>query len=213
MKYITILLLHFIALELNAQKIVEKHVNLSSNGSVYLNIQIADTITIRTWSKKEAYIRATVNVNDNKNNDDYKWDFNETGGSLKVDAKFDFQKGKSNNCNCNCKTEITCVVYIPENTNLAVETINGNITISGQTAEIKAKSISGFVDMSVSPKRSAEVKLSTITGTMYSDLDLGAESKNMKRVAGTAINSNLNGGGSNLIHLETISGDIYFHKS
>lgn len=214
MKYIiTVLLLHFIAPGLSAQKIVEKHVNLSPNGSVNLNIQIADSITIRTWNKKEAYVRATVNVNDNKNNDDYKWDFDETGGSLKVDAKLDFPKGTSNNCNCNCKTEINCIIYIPENTNLAVETINGNITISGQTAETEAKSISGFVDMSVSPQRSAEVKLSTITGTMYSDLNLGAESKNLKRVAGTAISSSLNGGGSNAIHLETISGDIYFHKS
>jgi len=214
MKYlIIVLLLHSIASGLSAQKIVEKHVNLSANGSVNLNIQIADSITIRTWNKKEAYVRATVNVNDNKNNDDYKWDFNETDGSLKVEAKLDFRKGNSNNCNCNCKTEVNCVIYIPENTNLAVETINGNITISGQTAEIKAKSISGFVDMSVSPKRSSDVKLNTITGTMYSDLDLGAESKNMKRVAGTTINSSLNGGGSNLISLETISGDIYFHKS
>lgn len=214
MKYIiTILLLHFIALELSAQKIVEKHVNLSPTGSVNLNIQIADSITIRTWSKKEAYVRATVNVNDNKNNDDYKWDFDETGGSLDVKAKFDFPKGRLNNCDCNNKTEINCVIYIPENTNLAVETINGNITISGQTAETKAKSISGFVDMSISPQRSAEVKLNTITGTMYSDFNFSEKDKNMKRVAGTAINSNLNGGGSNLIHLETISGDIYFHKS
>ncbi|MEJ7679026.1 MAG: DUF4097 family beta strand repeat-containing protein [Segetibacter sp.] len=210
---ISVLLLHFIALELSAQKIVEKHVNLSSNGSVNLNIQIADSITIRTWNKKEAYVRASVNVNDNKNNDDYKWDFDETGGSLGVKAKFDFPKGRSNNCDCNNKTEINCVIYIPENTNLAVETINGNITISGQTAEIKAKSISGFVDMSVSPKRAAEVKLNTITGTMYSDFDFSDKDKNMKRVAGTAINSNLNGGGANSINLETISGDIYFHKS
>jgi hypothetical protein len=217
MKYITItiitMLLPFITLVLSAQKVVEKHVNLSPNGSVNLNIQIADSITIRTWNKKEAYLRATVNVNDNKNNDDYKWDFDETDGNLNIKAKFEFPKGRSNDCNCNNKTEINCVIYIPENTNLAVETINGNITISGKTAETKAKSISGFVDMLISPQQAAEVKLHTITGTMYSDFDLGAKDKNMKRVAGNTINSSLNGGGSNFIHLETISGDIYFHKS
>ena len=213
MKHIvTILLLHFLASQLHAQKIIEKHANLSSNGSVRLNIQIADSITIRTWNKNEAYVRAAVNVNDNKNNDDYKWDFDETGGNLNVVSKFDFSKGKSNNCNCNCKTEISCVIYIPENINLAVETINGNITISGQTAEVEAKSISGFVDLSVSPKRAADVKLNTITGSMYSDFDFDTD-KNMRRVAGTSINSNLNGGGPHSIHLETISGDIYFHKS
>jgi len=214
MKYIiALVLLHIIVFNLSAQKVVEKHVNLSSNGSVNLNIQIADSITIRTWNKKEAYVKATVNVNDNKNNDDYKWNFNEAGGGLSVDAKLDFGKTRSNNCNCNCKTQVNCIVYIPENTNLNVETINGNITITGQTAETKAKSISGFVDMSVSPKRAAEVSFNTITGTMYSDFDFDKEDKNMRRVAGTSISSSLNGGGSNSIHLETISGDIYFHKS
>jgi len=214
MKYIiSLLLLHFTALELNAQKVIERHVNLSPTGSVNLNIQIADSITIRTWNKKEAYVRASVNVNDNKNNDDYKWDFDETGGSLDVKSRFDFKKGRSNDCNCNNKTQINCVIYIPENTNLSVETINGNITIAGKTSEIKAKSISGFVDMAVSPQRAAEVKLNTITGTMYSDFDFGKKDKDMKRVAGTAINSSLNGGGNNSINLETISGDIFFHKS
>jgi DUF4097 and DUF4098 domain-containing protein YvlB len=105
------------------------------------------------------------------------------------------------------------VVYIPENTALTVETINGNITISGPTAETKAKSISGFVDMSVSPQRAAEVRFNTISGTMYSDFDFDKEDKNMKRVAGTSINASLNGGGNSSISLETISGDIYFHKS
>ncbi len=211
-KIIAIILLPFIAFSLNAQKVIERHVNLSPTGSVNLNIQIADSITIRTWNKKEAYVRAFVNVNDNKNNDDYKWDFDETGGSLNVTAKFDFPKGRSNDC-CNNKTIITCFIYIPKNTNLSVETINGNITIAGKTAEIKAKSISGFVDMAVSPQRAAEVKLNTITGTMYSDFDFGEKDKDMKRVAGTAINSSLNGGGNNFINLETISGDIFFHKS
>lgn len=213
MRNVIIMLLPFIALCAQAQKVVEKHVNLSSNGAVTLNIQIADSIIIRTWNKNEAYVRATVNVNDNKDNDYYKWDFDEGGGNLNVKAEFDYPEGRSRNCNCDTKAEINCVVYIPENTNLTVETISGNITISGQTAEVKAKSISGFVDMAVSPQQAAQVKLNTITGTMYSDLDLEAKDKNMRKVGGNTINSSLNGGGSNVIQLETISGDIFFHKS
>ena len=214
MRYlITLLLLHLIAPEINAQKVIEKHINLSSSGSVNLNIQIADSITIRTWNKKETYVRATINLNDNKYNDDYQWDFDESGGNLNLKAKIQSLNRNSNNRDYNGKTEINCVVYIPENTKLAVETINGNVTISGQTKEIKAKSISGFVDLSVSPQQAAEVKLNTITGTIYSDLDLGAKDNNMKRVGGNVINSRINGGGTNSIHLETISGDIFFHKS
>ena len=184
--------------------------NLSTNGSVTLNIQIADSIAIRTWNKNEAYVRATVNVNDNKDNDYYKWNFDEGGGNLNVKAQFDYPK---RNCDCNTKSEINCVVYIPEKTNLTVETISGNITITGQTAEVKAKSISGFVDMTVSPQRAAQVKLSTITGRMYSDLELETPDQDMRKVGGNTINSTLNGGGVNAIQLDTISGDIFFHKS
>lgn len=212
-KIVITTLVYFIILNLSAQKVIERHVNLSSEGSVSLNIQIADSITIITWNKKEAYVKASVNVNENKDNDYYKLDFDETGGNLDVKAAFDFPKDKSKDCNCNYKTEINFVIYLPENRNLTVETINGNITISGQTGGVKAKSISGFIDMAVSPQRAAKVELNTITGSMYSDFDFHADGKNMKQVAGASINSNLNGGGDGIIRIETISGDIFFHKS
>ncbi len=201
----------------SAQKIIEKHVNLSQGGNVTLNIQIADSIRIITWDKNEAYVKASVNINDNKNNDDYAWTFDNSNNSLDVTSKFYFPKGKGCcgndcNCNCNCRSEINVEVYIPANTGLTVETINGNITITGKTAEVKAKSISGFVDMAVTQDTKADVKLNTISGTMYSDINLNLDDKNAHRVGGSHIDTELNGGGKT-IHLETISGDIYFRKA
>jgi hypothetical protein len=203
-----------------AQKIVEKHIDFSQKKWVVLNIQIADSIKIITWNKNEVYVKASINVNDNQDNDDYKMVFDEAGSSVDVSAKFEFPKGKngcgfSGNCNCNCnyKSDIYTEVFIPENVDFSVESINANITISGNTAKIRAHSISGFIDLTVPPKRSADLKLSTISGTMYSDFDFQTEDKNVRRVGGNSIITELNSGGGKPISLETISGDIFLRKS
>ena len=191
-----------------AQKIIEKHIDFAQKKNVVLNIQIADSIRVLTWNKKEVYVKASIDVNDNKNNDDYKFSFSESANNVDVSAKFDFQKLRKD-CDCNCKTKIYCDVYIPENAGLSVETINGNIIISGNTAEIKAHSISGFVDLTLSPNRKADFKLNTISGTIYSNISMNAGNS---RPATTSIIDRYNGGGTP-IDIETISGDIFFRKA
>jgi hypothetical protein len=203
---------------INAQKIIEKHFDYSLRKLVSLDIQIADSIRIITWNKNEVFVKASINVNDNKNNDDYKVSFEESASAISIKSKFQFEKGKNCcgndencNCNCNCNSHITCEIFIPENAGFSVETIDGNISISGKTAQIRAHTISGFIDLSLPPNTKADLKMNTISGTMYSDFDLGAE-RNLRHVGGSAINAILNGGGENNIDLETISGDIFFRK-
>jgi hypothetical protein len=170
------------------------------------------------WNKNEVYVKASINVNDNKNNDDYKVDLDESGSAISIKSKFEFEKGRNCcgnstncNCNCNCNSHITCVVYIPENTNFSVETIDGNISISGKTAQIRAHTISGFIDISIDPATKAGLKMNTISGTMYSDFDFQPD-KGLRHRGGSSIETMLNGGGDKSIDLETISGDIFFRK-
>lgn len=222
--YILIGLLWLGFLPVNAQKIVEKHLSFNKNGYVRMNFQISDSIRVITWKKDEVYIKSSINVNDNKNNDDYKINYDETGNVINVSAKLDLPKnacrgvvvsGKdSNRCNCycGCPSEIFHEVYVPENADFSVETINGNIIITGNTAEIRAKSISGFIDLAITPGRKADVKLKTITGTMYSNIELNPASRRIKQVGGGSVSARLNGGGGKDIELETISGDIFFRK-
>lgn len=202
-----------------AQKVVEKHAAISANGKVTLNIQIADSIRVITWNKNEAYIKASVDVNDNKNNDDYEWTFDDANGDLNVKSKFkdNIKRTYRSDCNCTCNYEskIYVEVYVPENANISVETINGDITITGKTADVKAKSISGFVDFAIAPEAKAYLEMKTISGTMYSNVDLGNDNdkaKGAKRVGGSDVNAELNGGGKR-IDLESISGNIYFRKA
>jgi hypothetical protein len=220
---ILIALLCIGSLAARAQKIIEKHIPFSPKNFVSMNFQISDSIHIITWKKDEVYIRSSINVNDNQNNDDYKMVFDETGSTINVSAKLETdnirRSGKdsnnNNNCCCCCnnyRTKIFHEVYVPENVDFSVETINGNIIIAGNTAEIRARSISGFIDLAIAPDRKAEVKMHTITGTMYSNIDLLPANRHIKQVGGGSISAQLNGGGSKSIDLQTISGNIFFRK-
>ena len=213
------------SLATRAQKIIEKHIPFSPKNFVSMNFQISDSIHIITWKKDEVYIRSSINVNDNENNDDYKMVFDETGSTVNVSAKLetdnirrshrDSGNNHDENCCCCCnnyRTKIFHEVYVPENVDFSVETINGNIIIAGNTAEIRARSISGFIDLAIAPDRKAEVKMHTISGTMYSNIDLLPANRHIKQVGGGSISAELNGGGSKSIDLQTISGNIFFRK-
>jgi DUF4097 and DUF4098 domain-containing protein YvlB len=215
------------SLATRAQKIIEKHIPFSPKNFVSMNFQISDSIHIITWKKDEVYIRSSINVNDNQNNDDYKMVFDETGSTINVSAKLETETNNDvrhikldsgkihcDNCCCCCnyRTKIFHEVYVPENVDFSVETINGNIIIAGNTAEIRARSISGFIDLAIAPDRKADVKMHTITGTMYSNIDLLPATRHIKQVGGGSVSAELNGGGGKPIDLQTISGNIFFRK-
>jgi hypothetical protein len=210
MKIITMLVVFWLCfVPLQAQQIIEKHMDFSGKESVALKIQIADSINIQTWNKNEVYVKASVNINENKDNEAYITSFDESGSSLSVNAKFreKYFSGKNNCCN---KTDIYWQVYIPEKTRFSVETINANVTITGRTKEMKVKSISGYIDLAVPVTLQADLDFSTISGTMYSNHKLALNQKHGG--IPSKIEEKLNDGGAP-IKLETISGDIFFRKS
>jgi hypothetical protein len=210
MKTITIFVVAWLCFApVEAQLIIEKHMDFSGKESLMLKIQIADSINIQTWNKNEVYIKASVNINENKDNEAYLTSFDESGNSLTVNAKFrdKYFKGKNNCCN---NTDIYWQVFIPEKTRFSVETINANVTITGQTKEMKIKSISGSIDLSVPSNKQAFLEFSTISGRMYSNHEIALNK--LHSGIPLKISEKLNNG-DDPINLETISGDIYFRKS
>jgi DUF4097 and DUF4098 domain-containing protein YvlB len=193
---------------LAAQKKIDKHINFAGKQSLAMNLQIADSIAIHTWNKNEVYARASVNIDDNQGNEAYLTSFDESGQYVKITAELDedYFRGKKNHCT---ESTITWEIFIPEKTDFTVETINGNITIDGNTATIGAKTISGFIDFKIIPGRSADLEFKTISGTMYSDMDIASANRN--NGIPQVIAYKLNEGGLP-VKLETISGDIFFRK-
>ena len=209
MKSVTILVVTWLCFgSLQAQQIIEKHIGFSGKESLNFKIQIADSIKLQTWNKNEVYVKASVNINDNKDNAAYVTSFDESGNSLVVNAKFKdkYFKGKNNCCT---KTNIYWSVYIPEKTKFSIETINADITITGRTRVINVTSISGYIDLTVPSDKQADIYFSTISGKMYSDLNLSLD--NQHSGIPSRISEKINNGGDP-IKLETISGDIFFRK-
>lgn len=210
MKSYTVLVVVWLCFgSIEAQQIIEKHIDFSGKESISLKIQIADSINLHTWNKNEVYIKASVNINENKDNEAYITSFDEAANTVVVNANFrdKYFKGRNNCCN---NTDIYWQIYIPEKTKFSIETINADITITGQTREMNVKSISGFIDLAVPVNKQADIEFSTISGRMYSDHELALDK--LHSGIPSKITEKLNNGGDP-IKLETISGDIFFRKS
>lgn len=192
-----------------AQKTIEKHINFSGKEKLILNIQIADSIKVHTWNKPEVFAKASVNVNDNEDNDAYLTNFDESGKDVEIKATIPdgYYKEKKHCCT---NTEITWELFIPEKTVFTIETINGDILIDGVTTALNAKTISGFIDLAMADNRKADLEMKTISGTLYTDLDINTSSS--ENSIPVVVKHKLNNGGDP-VNLETISGDIFVRKS
>jgi len=99
---------------------------------------------------------------------------------------------------------------------LVLSSISGDINITfGDLAKdkpISIAAISGDVDITLPAKSAVDLEMSTISGNLYSDFDLTAPDKEkMRRVGGSKIKTQLNGGGADL-KISDISGNIYLRK-
>src|SRR5690242_2310753 len=85
-----------------AQKAIEQHLDYASGKKIVLNIQIADSIHIISWNKNEVFAKASVNINDNKDNDVYITNFDASGNSVNITAKIEDKKIRHRNDSDNC---------------------------------------------------------------------------------------------------------------
>ncbi|QHL87909.1 hypothetical protein GU926_10895 [Nibribacter ruber] len=219
---------------LHAQKkTVEKTLTVPASQKVNLNLKFANDIKITAWDKKEAYIKVTYEINGGKGNEAMKITFTPSADQLSILTDLDHEylktqastendcpdgysqtsgtyiKGKAARFTC---TRIDYEIFLPRQANVTLETINGDIELRGFTGPVKAKSISGFVDMDWPTQKGASVALKTITGEVFTDLALQfpAGKKEMSMI-GHQLNGSLNKGGA-AIQLESISNNIYLRK-
>lgn len=214
-------------MDINAQRIVEKTIPATKNKRIELDFQFADDIVINGWEKDEVYVKATVNINDGEDNDKFEFDVFEGSSFMKIESEIEDLKKISKKGyriiidgddtiiknDCHTQMALDFEVFIPANSELVIETISGNIDILGLENEMDVKTISGDIDLHVDEKIKADLSMSTISGSLYSNLDVNFNNRhaNMYHVGGN-VNAELNGGGID-IELETISGNIYLRKA
>ena len=205
------------------QKVVEKSSPIKENEELILDIQFADEITVTTWDKNEVYIKALISINNNEDNDKFKLELNDLSSGIKFKSEIEDMKSLQTRkkivdeddhtiiCN-SVDMDLYFEVKVPKNINLKIETISGDIDIKGVLGKMNIETISGFIDLSLPEKHNANLKLSTITGGMYSNFEFNNEKNNGYHHYGKHdLSKQLNNGGTK-IFLETISGDIYLRK-
>nr|WP_295923320.1 hypothetical protein [uncultured Dyadobacter sp.] len=227
-----ILILAILSLALHpvvAQKIIDKKLPYENGKTVNLNLRFGDSIRVRYWDKDEVSVHMEVKINQNKLNDAFIVTTSSTGDEMILKTDFDkelLKKGKGEDCPGDKHTwntddgknryyvcsEIKYEVNLPRQAKLKLETINGNIDIEGATTTVFAKTISGFVDMTWPKSKGANVAVKTITGEVYSDLDIDfGKNKDKNPIVGYLLEGKFNGGGPE-VKLESISNNIYLRK-
>ncbi|MEJ7679027.1 MAG: DUF4097 family beta strand repeat-containing protein [Segetibacter sp.] len=98
---------------------------------------------------------------------------------------------------------------------LVLSTISGEINVVfsslNKDKPTSIASVSGNIDITLPAKTPADVEMSTISGSVYTDFDLTNPKDKMQRIGGNNIKNSLNGGGADL-KISNISGDIYLRK-
>lgn len=213
------------------QRVVEKNFSVDNHGKIDLDLKFGQAITVKAWDRDEVSFRALIEINSGRLNDALMLEFEEENEGLSVVADYDkerIEEGKPEDCperrystyswNDNGSHTVVCSnivyeIFVPRNANLSVESISSDIELISLQGPIKAKSISGFVDLSWPERRGAELSMKTISGEVFSGLE-NLTLNNRKRgvpLVGYQLRGSIGSGGPR-VSLESISGNIYVRK-
>jgi hypothetical protein len=214
------------------QTMVEKTAKVNSQKTVVLDFDFADQITIKGWDNDEVLVKASVNINENINNDSFKLEVKEMSSTLSFISEIEDMKKISKNRvtvttskdgkrrttysdGWHIDMDIYFEVFLPKNIEIDLRTISGDIILTNVGGVMNLETISGFIDVQINKNAKATVKTSSISGGVYTDHEIQFKRilKNEKYhlISGRSPHFNLNGGGRS-IRLETISGNIYIRK-
>lgn len=222
-KIITLIGLLLFVGPLNAQveSSNEEKFQLPANKKVSLNLKFARTIIVKTWDNAELSLKTKIKSDEEAWKKFHQQEVKEGADELWIETSYDFPEdrkekytcwdcdGDSNPENkCMC-LEVSYELYVPKNALLSIETISGNIEIFGSTANLKAKTISGFVDLSLKPNIGSDLHFKSVTGEIYTDFDISLDAKSTSY--SKKVKTSINGGGRP-IKLESISGDIFLRR-
>lgn len=213
MKKLAILLTFVVGLTTVArsQKMIQKELETKGK-TVEMKFDFADTIFIEAWNKSTLALEVSVNIDENQFNDHYTLNVSEKPGTVKLEEVIDFKAiQKKKGGKCNFENSIIYKLKVPADLAFNLKTISGQVEIKGTTGKMDVNSISGFIDYAAPSACKAKIKISTITGNVYSNLKFDEQKDKEMKWVGSDYNLVLNGGGPE-IALKTISGDIFLRK-
>ena len=224
----TILTLIALSTRLFAQEdTVDISLPLKTGQKAILNLRFADKIEVKTWDKKELFIRAYVQINGGLLNEAHKIDTVISDNALEISTDFDediikvsgfrdcdgknrsqynFANRRGDRSYNICHT-INYTIFLPAETDLEIETISGDIAIANMKSEVEAKSVSGVVDFIIARNQKADILLKSVSGRAYTEPAMVTRQDGLQVLLTRKISGQLNGGGK-YVHLESVSGDV-----
>lgn len=191
-----------------------------------LNLKFGDTIKVDGWKRPEIQVVAHYSVNGGTQDQIFLLGKQVSDGEIRIMADLDREKATDtrredcpdhrisyNGDGVYICADISYEVRVPEQASVFVHTINADIDADGISGSFHGKSISGFVDLSWPGRHGADISLKTITGEVYSDMDLNLiNHKNRPGPVGYRLKGSIAGGGPEL-RLESISNNVYLRKN
>lgn len=213
------------------QRIVERTFEVEGDERLELDLTFGESISVSAWNRDEISFRAVIEINGGRLNDALELAFDH-GNGLRVASDYNKEKlkgGRLEDCpehfsryhwnNDDDGGHVVCsrIQYelrVPAGIDLDVESISGDIELVGLSGPVRAKSISGFVDLSWPAGKGADISIKTVSGEAFTDLeDLQFENrKSHIPIVGYRLNGRIGSGGPRLM-LESVSGNVYLRSS
>lgn len=204
---------------LSAQpKKVTESVAITDQEILDLEFAFADDIVFQTWDKNEVMVEVMVEINDGKDNDIFTLSSSTSSSTIYIEMDEDMWKklskekdGRGNNCSYS--STINYKVYLPPKLSVRANTISGDYEFEYFGSEMKLKTISGAIDVTIPASQGMDFKAKTISGEIYSNIEIeypyGKEG--LRQIVGQDVRGRVSSGGVES-NFETISGNIYLRK-
>ncbi len=199
---------------LTAQTIVEKTIDVAGQQSLEVDLDFATEIVFKVWNEDQVKIEADVLINNGEDNDIFQLVTRQTERVIHVGMDQKMWEYATERSRRHCwDTDIIVTIMFPAKLELAVESISGTYEVEYYGKPLSLKTIAGDIDLSLADTYDIDFQMKTITGEIYSDLDLifPEDPSGLRRMLGTDLIGAV-GDGGNLTKMETISGNIYLRR-
>ena len=223
---IFLLLILFSVPSLAQVEITEKTFKYS-NQELDLDMDFGDGALIKAWDKNEIYVKVSYEINGGDLNDAMDLDIDDYGDKLSIDVDLDKRKlrgARSFGCNSakngtyyngdgyNVCSDIIVEVFLPKKSDLWINTVVADVVVEGMQGDIEIETVTGKIDVSLPSDVGAEVKMKTVTGDVYTNLEFESRRRNgLKIISGHDIRGTYKSGEKE-VNLETVTSDIYLRR-
>ncbi len=213
-----------------AQEVQEKTIPYSGQ-ELDLDMDFGDEAIIKAWDKNEIYIKITYEINEGELNDALKLDIDDYKDRLSIDVDLDKRKLRNadyNGCsrrernrgrnyyngdNYDVCADISIEIFLPKESDVWINTIVADVDIEGMEGDIEVETVTGHIDVTLPNNGGADVKMKTVTGVVYTNIDFDRkEDRGLRLISSHDIRGVYKAGGRE-VSLETVTSDIYLRKS